>query len=106
MSTIDIDTGLNAHLGLPVGYQLGKTEAFKLYQYLMSLFPADKPIGQLMMLYYVDKHGDFINNPKNKQDFIMIAIHENMEKSEHFETLRYIEYYKETDGFTDFTRLD
>lgn len=102
MPTIDIDTGLNAHIGLPEGYQLDKKEAFKLYQYLMSLFPADKPIGQLMMLYYVDRHGDFINNPKTKQDYLVIAIHENMSMSDQFETLRYIEYYNETDGFTRF----
>lgn len=102
MANITIDTTLNDHLGLPDGYQLDKFEAFKLYQYLMSLFNCDKAISHLHLLYYIDKHGDFISNPKNKQDFVVKAIHENMPMSEQFETLKYIEYYKETDGFTSF----
>lgn len=102
MATITIDKDLNAHLGLPDGYQLDKLEAFKLYQYFMLLFNCDKPIDHWRLLFYIDKHGDFINNPKNKQDFVVKAIHENMSMSDQFETLQYLEYYKETDGFTSF----
>ena len=102
MTTLDIDTSLNAHLGLRVEYKLGKYEAFKLYQYFFKLFPCDKPIEQWRIPFYVDKHGDFINNPKNKQDYVVKAIHDNMSKHDQFETLMYIEYYKETQGFTRF----
>jgi len=101
MPSTTIDTALNAHLGLPVDYQIDKTEAFKLYQYFMKLFPADRPIDHLTLEYYVDKHGDFVNKPKTKQDYVVKAIHENMEMADQFETLKYIEYYSETKGFTE-----
>jgi len=102
MSNTTIDTALNAHLGLPVDYQIDKTEAFKLYQYFMQMFPYDKPIDRPRLEFYVDKHGDFVNDPKTKRDYIVKAIHENMSMADQFETLRYIEYHKETKGFTSF----
>lgn len=102
MADIAIDEVLNAYIGLPDDYQLDKLEAFKLYEYFMQLFPADMPIGSLKLHYYVDKHGDFVNNPKTKQDYLVKAIHENMSMSDQFEVLSYIEYYKETNGFTTF----
>lgn len=102
MTDIAIDTSLNAHLGLPDDYQLDKVEAFKLYQYFMQLFPADVPVGKVKLEYYVDKHGDYFNSPKNKQDYVVKAIHENMPMADQFEILKYIEYYKETNGFTSF----
>jgi hypothetical protein len=100
MPTIDVDITLNRYLGLPDDYQIDKTEAFKLYQYFMKLFPVDRPIDHWKLLFYIDKHGDFVNDPKNKQDYVVKAIHDNMEMSDQFETLKYIEYYTETKGFT------
>jgi len=99
LANITVDKALNAHLGLSDDYQIDKSEAFKLYQYFMSLFPVDRPVDGLKLHYYVDKHGDFVNDPKNRQDYVVKAIHENMEMSDQFEVLNYIEYYKETNGF-------
>ncbi len=102
MSNVTIDTSLNEHLGLPVDYQLDKIEAFKIYQYFMQLFPYEGKIQRPVLEFYIDKNGDFVEDPKNKRDYVVKAIHENMPMSEQFETLRYIEYYKETKGFTSF----
>lgn len=102
MADIDIDVNLNAYLGLPDDYQIDKREAFKLFQYLHSLIAIEKPIDHHRLEYYIDRHGDFINDPKNKQDYVVKAIHENMSLADQFETLKYIEYYNETNGFTSF----
>ena len=102
MTSTDIDSSLNAYLGLPEAYQLGKMEAFKVYSYMLSISGIDREIDAGRLEYYVDKHGDFVNDPKTKRDYIVLAIHKNMSMSDQFETLKYIEYYKETQGFTNF----
>ena len=90
MSSINIDETLNDHLGLPVDYQLDKLEAFKLYRYFLSLFPSEKASPKWRLFFYVDKHGDFIDRPKNKQDSVVKAIFDNMEKGDQFSVLQYI----------------
>lgn len=102
MADIDIDSSLIAYLGLPADYQLDKLEAFKIYSYLKTLSGIDSPVDAGRLEYYVDKHGDFINKPKNKRDYIIKAVFENMDKYQQFSVLSYIEYWHETNGFTEF----
>ncbi len=84
MSDIEIDSGLNTHLGLPVDYPLDKNEAFELYKYFMDLLSMKIPINSWIIQYYIDKNGDFFNNPKNKRDRIVKDIVENMSRADQF----------------------
>jgi len=90
MADIEIDTGLNAHLGLPDGYQLGKKEAFNLYKIFMGYIESKNPIGTLLLCYYADFNKDFYANPKTKQDRIVKDIIDNLDKKEQFEMFSYI----------------
>ena len=100
MTSTDIDSSLNAYLGLPEAYQLGKMEAFKVYSYMLSISGIDRKIDAGRLEYYVDRHGDFVNNPKTKRDYIIKASFDNMEMSDQFAVLSYIEYWRESKGFT------
>ena len=100
MTSTDIDSSLNAYLGLPEAYKLGKMEAFKVYSYMLSISGIDREIDAGRLEYYVDKHGDFVNNPKTKRDYIIKASFDNMEMSDQFAVLSYIEYWRESKGFT------
>ena len=100
MASTGIDEGLNRWLGLPDGYQLNKMEAFKIYSYLISISHIDKEVDAGRLEYYVDRHGDFVNNPKTKRDYIIKASFDNMEMSDQFAVLSYIEYWRESNGFT------
>lgn len=90
MTANNIDTILNEFLGLPVSYKLGKKEAFSLYQFFYKLHPVDKKINAYRLYFYVDVCGDFVNEPKNKRDYIVKAIFDNMDKSDQFSVLTYI----------------
>lgn len=101
MANIVIDKDLNKHLGLPEDYQIDKVEAFKLWQYFMSLFEQKAPINPWIIQYYVEVHGDFINNPKDKRDRIVKDIVENMSNSDRYEVHKdmseYFELLKESE---------
>ncbi len=90
MVNITIDKSLNDHLGLPDDYKIDKVEAFKIYQYMNKLHPVDKPMNYYRLFFYVDHNGDFVNDPKNKRDYVVKAIFDNMEKSDQFNILTYI----------------
>lgn len=96
---VTVDREINAHLGLPDDYQIDSMEAFKLWQYLYKLFPAEK-VETPTLEFYVDKHGDFVNKPKTKRDYVLKAIFDNTDKGDQFTILSYIQYYIETNGFT------
>ena len=106
MPNIVIDQSLNTHLGLPDGYQLGKFEAFKIHQYMLSISGIASPMCAGRLEYYVDKHGDFVNNPKNKRDYVIKAIFDNLDKADQFSVLSYIEYWRETKGFIELDNED
>jgi len=97
MADIVIDKSLNVHLGLPEDYQLDKGEAFKLWQYFMSMLEDKRPIGNLLVSYYIDFHGDVVNNPKSKQDEIVRDIILNMDKKDQFEIMTEMAAYP--DGY-------
>ena len=101
MAGTGIDEGLNRWLGLPDGYQLNKMEAFKIYSYLISISHIDMEVDAGRFEFYIDKNGDFVNNPQNKRDYVMKASFDNMEMSDQFSVLSYIEYWRETNGFKD-----
>jgi len=90
MTDTDIDESLNTFLGLPVAYPINKIEAFKIYEYFNKLFPSGKPIRGWTLEYYVDKHGDFVNKPKTRRDYIVKEIFNNLESSEQYDVLKYI----------------
>ena len=84
---------------------LDKKEAFKLVMYFHQLVHIDNPVDSSRLEYYVDKHGDFINDPKNKTDYVIKAIFDNMQSPDRFAVLSYIEYWRETNGFMQFDNV-
>ncbi len=95
MANIEIDIGLNAHLGLPEDYQLDKKEAYKLYKYFQSLLSMKAPIGTWIMQYYTGEHGDFFNDPKTEQDRIVRDIVLNMSMSDQYIVQTDLQVYME-----------
>ena len=85
-----IDVDLNAHLGLPDGHRLPKKEAYELYFYLVKLTGKDAGVTPIVLMLYVDQNGDFTKR-KTRRDSLVNQIFSNMDKSDQFEILNYIE---------------
>ena len=85
-----IDVSLNDHLGLPEGHRLDKDEAYELYYYLIKLTGKDAGITPIVLMLYVDQNGDF-TKMKTRRDSLVNQIFSNMDKSDQFEILNYIE---------------
>mgnify|MGYP001130246752 CR=1 FL=1 len=97
MTEIAIDKDLNKHLGLPESYQIDKQEAFKLYQYFMSLLETKNKIGPLLLIYYIDFNGGkFLSQePTNKRDKIVRDIVDNMSMADQFEVRNHASKFPE-----------
>ena len=95
MAIIEVDIGLNKHLGLPEDYPLDKKDAFKLYRYFNSLFESTSPVGTWIMQFYAEKHGDFFNDPKTEQDRIVRDIVLNMSMSDQYIVQTDLQVYME-----------
>ena len=85
-----IDVSLNDHLGLPEGHRLDKDEAYELYYYLIKLTGKDAGITPIVLMLYVDQNGDF-TKMKTRRDSLVNQIFSNMDKSDQFTVLNYID---------------
>lgn len=54
-----------------------------------------RPVTSFVMLYYIEKHGDFINKGKRLHHKIARAIYNNMDAHDKVEILKEIELHKE-----------
>ena len=61
----------------------------------MSMLETKKPVDGWVLLYYVDRHGNFVGNPKTKRDRIVKDIFDNLDMSSQFRVMTYISQIEE-----------